>query len=88
MFFIRYEDHCANPRLDLERFYSYLGLPYYGNHDFNHVEQITVEDDEGCLVIIGSGVRCSPNPAVPLRFWPNLIRLDPPTLSRFYERSY
>lgn len=46
MLFIRYEDLCANPRLELERFYSYVGLPYYGNHDFNDVEQITVEDDE------------------------------------------
>ena len=46
MLFIRYEDLCANPRLELERFYSYLGLPYCPVHDFNHVEQITVEDDE------------------------------------------
>ena len=46
MLFIRYEDLCANPRLELERFYSYVGLPYYGKHDFNNVEQITVEDDE------------------------------------------
>ena len=53
MLFIRYEDLCANPRLELERFYSYLGLPYCPVHDFNHVEQITVEDDEcmGYLVI-------------------------------------
>ena len=34
--------HC----LQLERFYSYIGLPYFVGHDFNHVEQITVEDDE------------------------------------------
>ena len=46
MLFIRYEDLCSNPRLELERFYSYLGLPYCEAHDFNHVEQITVEDDE------------------------------------------
>jgi sulfotransferase len=46
MLFIRYEDLCASPRLELERFYSSLGLPYCANHDFNHVEQITVEDDE------------------------------------------
>ena len=46
MLFIRYEDLCANPRLELESFYSYVGLPYYANHDFNNVEQITVEDDE------------------------------------------
>ena len=46
MLFIRYEDLCANPRLELERFYSYVGLPCYAKHDFNNVEQITVEDDE------------------------------------------
>ena len=46
MLFIHDEDLCANPRLQLERFYSYLGLPYFTGHDFNLVEQITVEDDE------------------------------------------
>ena len=46
MLFIHDEDLCANPCLQLERFYSYLGLPYFTGHDFNLVEQITVEDDE------------------------------------------
>ena len=46
MLFIRYEDLCSNPRQELERYYAYLGLPYYKGHDFNNVEQITVEDDE------------------------------------------
>ena len=46
MLFIRYEDLCANTHLELECFYSYLGLPYCEAHNFNHVEQITVEDDE------------------------------------------
>jgi len=46
MLFIHDEDLCANPRLQLERFYFYLGLPYFTGHDFNLVEQITVEDDE------------------------------------------
>ena len=32
--------------MQLERFYSYIGLPSFVGHDFNHVEQITVEDDE------------------------------------------
>ena len=35
-----------NPDKELERFYAYLGLPSYEDHDFNNVEQITVEDDE------------------------------------------
>ena len=42
MLFIHDEDLCANHRLQLERFYSYLGLPYFTGHDFNLVEQITV----------------------------------------------
>jgi sulfotransferase len=46
MLFIRYEDLCRNPRQELERYYAHLGLPYYEGHDFNNVEQITVEDDE------------------------------------------
>lgn len=46
MLFIRYEDLCANPGQEMERFYAYLGLPSYENHDFINVEQITVEDDK------------------------------------------
>ena len=46
MLFIRYEDLCRNPRQELDRFYAYLELPSYPGHDFNNVEQITVEDDE------------------------------------------
>ena len=45
MLFIKYEDLCASPRSELERFYSYLDLPYYEGHDYDNVEQITVEDD-------------------------------------------
>lgn len=43
--FIRYEDLCASPRSELERFYSYLDLPYYEGHDYDNVKQITIEDD-------------------------------------------
>ena len=46
MLFIHYEDLCNNPRHEMERFYNYLQLPYFNGHDFNHVNQITVEDDE------------------------------------------
>lgn len=46
MLFIRYENLCANPRRELERFYAYLGLPYCDQHKFDEVLQITVEDDE------------------------------------------
>ena len=46
MLFIGYNDLCSNPRQELERYYAYLGLPYYEGHDFNNVKQITEEDDE------------------------------------------
>ena len=38
MLFILYEDLCSNSRLELEHFYSYLGLPNCPANDFNHVE--------------------------------------------------
>ena len=43
--FIKFEDLCKNPALEIEKLYKYLDLPNYV-HDFNNVEQITVEDDE------------------------------------------
>jgi|688.fasta_scaffold375299_2 sulfotransferase len=42
--FVRYEDLTSNPITEMKRIYNYLGLEYY-EHDFNNVEQITVEDD-------------------------------------------
>jgi sulfotransferase len=44
MLFIKYEDFTSNPKKEMEKIYSYLGLPYY-EHDFNNVQQITQEDD-------------------------------------------
>jgi len=44
MLFIRHEDFCKNPDKEMRRVYEYLGLPYF-QHDFDNVEQITVEDD-------------------------------------------
>jgi sulfotransferase len=44
MLFIRYEDFAANPAKEMARVYSYLELPLF-QHDFDNVEQITVEDD-------------------------------------------
>jgi len=42
--FLRYEDLCANPKAVVDSIYDYFELPRY-KHDFNHVEQVTVEDD-------------------------------------------
>jgi sulfotransferase len=42
--FIRYEDLCTNPQPQLESIYNFFGLPNY-QHNFDSIEQITVEDD-------------------------------------------
>lgn len=42
--FIRYEDLCTNPEVQLKRIYSYLEVPYF-QHNYEHIPQITVEDD-------------------------------------------
>ena len=43
--FVKFEDLCVNPNLELARIYQYLELPYF-QHDFSNIEQITKEDDE------------------------------------------
>ena len=42
--FIRYEDLCTNPQQQIKAIYDYLGLEYF-QHNFQHIPQITVEDD-------------------------------------------
>jgi len=42
--FVKFEDLTSNPKKELTRIYQYLNLPYF-EHDFDNVEQITVEDD-------------------------------------------
>jgi sulfotransferase len=42
--FIRYEDLCTNPEAQLKRIYAYLEVPYF-QHNYDHIPQITVEDD-------------------------------------------
>jgi len=42
--FVKFEDLCRQPDLEMKRIYDYLELPYF-KHDFNNVEQITIEDD-------------------------------------------
>jgi sulfotransferase len=45
MLFIRYEDLMDNPVDEMTRIYEYLGLPYYEEHDFENITQLTHEDD-------------------------------------------
>jgi sulfotransferase len=42
--FIRAEDLVSSPKRQISRVYNYLGIEPW-EHDFNNVEQITVEDD-------------------------------------------
>ena len=41
---LRFEDLTGDPRSTMLRVYAYLGEPYF-EHDFDHVEQVTREDD-------------------------------------------
>jgi sulfotransferase len=43
--FIRYEDLMSNPENEIKRFYDYIGLPYYQEHQFENVTQHTHEND-------------------------------------------
>jgi len=43
--FVKYEDLCLNPELEMKRIYDYLGVEQY-QHDFENINQITKEDDE------------------------------------------
>jgi sulfotransferase len=42
--FLRYEDFCKNPEMEIKKIYKYLDLPYY-QHDFENIEQLTEEND-------------------------------------------
>jgi sulfotransferase len=44
MLFIKYEELAENPKLEMQRVYEYLGIPYF-EHDFDNIQQITREDD-------------------------------------------
>jgi len=45
MLFIRYEDLMDNPENEMKRLYEYLELPYYEEHNFENVAQLTHEND-------------------------------------------
>ena len=42
--FIKYEDLCSNPTIQLESLYKHFNLPYF-EHNFKNIPQITIEDD-------------------------------------------
>lgn len=41
---VRFEDLCKNPEREMNKVYQYLELPEF-IHDYEHVEQVTQEDD-------------------------------------------
>lgn len=45
MLFVKFEDLCLYPETELNRIYQFLEVSYYA-HDFDNIEQITIEDDE------------------------------------------
>ena len=44
MLFIKYEDFCLRPEVEMSRIYNYLEIPHF-QHDFDSIPQITMEDD-------------------------------------------
>jgi len=42
--FVRMEDLTANPKIEMTRFYRYTDIKPF-EHNFDHVEQVTLEDD-------------------------------------------
>ena len=42
--FIRFEDFCKDPDVEIKKVYDYIGLEYF-KHDFNNIEQLTHEND-------------------------------------------
>jgi sulfotransferase len=42
--FVKYEDLCLYPELEMQKIYDYLELPLF-KHDFDNIEQKTKEDD-------------------------------------------
>jgi sulfotransferase len=46
IYFVRAEDFTQQPKEVLQGVYNFLELPYYEDHDFDNIPQLTTEDDE------------------------------------------
>jgi sulfotransferase len=44
MHFVEFNDLTTEPETKMKEIYDFLGEPYF-DHNFNHVEQVTQEDD-------------------------------------------
>jgi sulfotransferase len=51
--FVKAENLCLHPKTEMIRIYEYLEIPYF-EHDFENIEQTTIEDDE--VYGIGQGL--------------------------------
>jgi len=45
MHFVKFEDLCLYPDVQMRLLYNYLDIPFY-EHDFDNIQQVTKEDDE------------------------------------------
>lgn len=45
MLFVKYESFCANPKIEMERIYDYLKIPFF-QHQFDNIQQAIKEDEE------------------------------------------
>jgi sulfotransferase len=45
MLFIKFEDLCLYPDVQMRLIYNYLDIPFF-DHDFDNIQQVTKEDDE------------------------------------------
>lgn len=43
--FIKFEDLTRDPKVEMCKVYNYFELPYYENHNFDDVQQVTYEND-------------------------------------------
>lgn len=42
--FVKFEDFCLRPEMEMARIYNYLEIPHF-NHNFDEIKQVTDEDD-------------------------------------------
>lgn len=43
--FVKFEDLCLRPDVEISRVYNFLELPFF-QHDYDNIQQITIEDDK------------------------------------------
>lgn len=87
---IRYEDLTANPKAAMQGVYRYLGEPEF-DHDFDHVEQVTREDDAHHGVYGDHQIRSKVQPLQP-DYWEvlgrdlsaQIVAANPQFYSTFY----